>query len=83
MFTDSIHILLLNTGFREGGIAPILTLENFISFKSYAVDPLPQAMILTSIVIDIIVTALALTKIIFLYKHFKTLNSDKIRELRG
>jgi multicomponent Na+:H+ antiporter subunit C len=83
LFTDSIHILLVSGGFREGGIAPILTLDNLFYFPQYAVDALPQAFILTSIVIDLSTTALAMSMIIFFYKHFKTINTEKVKELKG
>ncbi|MBW6461994.1 MAG: cation:proton antiporter subunit C [DPANN group archaeon] len=65
IFTTGIHILLIALGYRSLGIAPIFLSGMGLSyFSSTAVDPLPQALVLTSIVIDLSVTALALTLII-------------------
>jgi multicomponent Na+:H+ antiporter subunit C len=83
IFTNCIHLLFISMGFRSGGIAPIATLENFWFFADYAVDPLPQALVLTSIVVQLSVTALALTVAILAFRHFKTLDTDKFKRLRG
>jgi multisubunit Na+/H+ antiporter MnhC subunit len=45
-------------------------------------DPIPQALVLTSIVIGFGVTALALTLIVKLYKNTGTLDVSKIRGLK-
>ena len=84
IMTKGIHLFLISIGFRTQGIAPIITnLKDLARFNSFAVDPLPQALVLTSIVIDLSVTALALTFSINVYRHFKTLNTDEIRGLNG
>jgi len=46
------------------------------------VDPVPQALVLTAIVIGLGVTAVALALVIRLYDHHKTLNINKIRKLK-
>ncbi|MBA7666722.1 hypothetical protein ES703_74803 [subsurface metagenome] len=46
------------------------------------VDPVPQALVLTAIVIGVAVLALALSLAIRLYHHYGTLNLRKIREQR-
>jgi multicomponent Na+:H+ antiporter subunit C len=46
------------------------------------VDPVPQALVLTAIVIGVAVLALALSLSIRLYQHYGTLNLRKIREQR-
>jgi len=78
-----IHLLLITIGYREGGIAPIITPENLLRFSQYSVDPLPQALVLTSIVIDLSITALGLSIGILLFEKRKTLDTSKIKELRG
>ncbi|MCK4713978.1 MAG: NADH-quinone oxidoreductase subunit K [Candidatus Aenigmarchaeota archaeon] len=83
IFAKAIHLLLITIGFRPGGIAPIVTPQNLQTFASLSVDPLPQALVLTSIVIDLSVTALALSIAILAWRHFRTLNTDKIRRMRG
>ena len=44
------------------------------------VDPVPQALVLTAIVIGLAVLALALSLAIRLFHHYGTLNLKKIRE---
>ncbi len=83
ILTNSVHLLLISIGFRPQGIAPIITRSNQIIFASRAVDPLPQALVLTSIVIQLSVTALALGITVMAFRHFKTLDTDKINKLRG
>jgi len=83
VFTNFIHLLLISIGFRKGGMAPIVTQENLGFFAVYSVDPLPQALVLTSIVIQLSVTALGLSIAIYAYRHFKTLNTEKMNKLMG
>jgi len=47
------------------------------------VDPLPQALILTSIVIELGITALLVTLAIRLFEKYKTFDITKIRRLSG
>ncbi|KXA97403.1 hypothetical protein AKJ38_01340 [candidate division MSBL1 archaeon SCGC-AAA259I14] len=87
LLTDGVHLFLISVGYKtlaEGSIpiAPILT-SNVKDFASRAVDPLPQVLVLTSIVIDISIVALALSLVIYIYSEYGTLNPYKIRELRG
>ena len=66
----------------EGGTAPIFT---FGELKSgmYFVDPIPQALTLTSIVIGACVTAMALALCVRIYKEYGTLDAREIRRLHG
>ncbi len=83
ILSNGIHLMLITTGFRAGRIAPVVTPLNVQSFSSLAVDPIPQALVLTSIVIDLSITTLALMIIIWVHKNFGTINSDLIRESSG
>lgn len=74
---DGINLLLITIGYK-GVAAPFIT-----GILTRYVDPLPQAMVLTSIVIELSITALALAIAVLVYKNFKTLDTDKIHELRG
>ncbi len=71
-------------GYRRGGVAPILA-ENETSadLAAKAVDPLPQAMVLTSIVIGLSITALAVAMAVRLYNKYGTFDMNDIRSLRG
>ncbi len=82
ILTNGVHLLLVSIGYRLEGVAPILT-GDLLQFAASPVDPLPQVLVLTSIVIDISIVALALSLIIYIYREHKTLNPDEIRELKG
>jgi len=59
IFEIGINVFIISVGYVKGGIAPILTSQNNTSALLF-VDPLPQALVLTSIVIGVGITALAL-----------------------
>lgn len=76
------NLLIVSVGFHDGGTAPIFNLAE-LSRESFFVDPIPQALTLTSIVIGACTTAMTLSLIIMLKKQYGTLESDQIRRLRG
>ena len=76
---SGVNLLLISIGYINGKTAPII--QPGIS-PSNVVDPLPQALVLTNIVIGVSVTALALSVVIKVYKHYKTLNSSEVRALK-
>lgn len=81
-YTTSLLLVLL--GYKWGGIAPILTEDmSFIHFVEKAVDPLPQALVLTSIVIDLAFVAFLAALAIRLFEKYGTFDIDKIRRLKG
>jgi len=83
IITMGIHLLIITIGYRQGGIPPIITPENLLTFSQYSVDPLPQALVLTSIVIDLSITAIALSISILLFEQNKTLDASKLKVLKG
>ncbi len=74
----SVFLLIVSIGSVRKGNAPIV--EKTGEAIKY-VNPLPQALILTGIVVAVSTTALALTLIIRLYEHCGTLNANEIRKL--
>ncbi|WP_130837890.1 sodium:proton antiporter [Lachnoclostridium sp. Marseille-P6806] len=76
------NLLIVSVGFHDGGTAPIFTIGE-LTRASFFVDPVPQALTLTSIVIGACTTAMTLSLIIRLKEKYGTLNSDEIRRLRG
>jgi len=76
----SVNLFLIMIGYIDGGTAPIFSEKFHIS--SY-VDPLPQAMILTAIVIGLATTALLLAMAIRLYRKYGTFDIRKINSLKG
>ena len=76
----STFLLLALLGYIDGGVAPIVDPADPI--KIY-VDPLPQALVLTAIVIGLATTALLMAVIIRLYRKYGTFDIREIKELRG
>ncbi len=76
----SIFLLMVLIGYIDMGIAPIV--EDLSIQESY-VDPLPQAMVLTAIVIGLATNAMLLAIAIRLYKKYGTFDIRKIKHLKG
>ena len=77
-----VNLLVITIGFNPGGTAPIFTMGE-LTKASYFVDPIPQALTLTSIVIGACVTAMSLALVIKLKESYGTLDTREIRRLRG
>lgn len=69
-------LLFLNFGIYEGGLMPIFSVVGI-----NLVDPLPQALMVTTIVIGSTITSLALIISVKIFHHFGTIEWKKI--LRG
>lgn len=76
-----IHLLLIAIGYIKNGTAPIFS-PGYEDAVDRMVDPVPQALVLTAIVIGFAVTAVALSLIIRLYRHHRTLEIDEIKNLK-
>lgn len=80
----SINLFLILIGYRKGGIAPVfLKGMEKNDLIARGVDPLPQALVLTSIVIGLGVLALMAAICLRLYEKYKTFDMSEIKRLRG
>ena len=77
-----VNLFIVSVGYNRGGTAPIFNMSDILP-GAFFVDPVPQALTLTSIVIGACVDAMALSLVIKLYKQYKSTNADDIRRLRG
>lgn len=77
---SSVNLFLVLLGYRDGGSIPIYHLSG--EYESMVL-PTPQCFTLTAIVIALATTALMLSLIILIHKHYGTLDIDEIRRLRG
>jgi multicomponent Na+:H+ antiporter subunit C len=75
VLSHAVHLLLMVMGGLKKGSAPLLS-ENATSYT----DPLPQALILTAIVISFAVTAFLL---VLGYRTYQETGLDDSKELRG
>ncbi|AQS58990.1 Na(+)/H(+) antiporter subunit C [Desulforamulus ferrireducens] len=69
------HLLIITMGGLKKGMPPIISGKNV----AYT-DPLPQALILTAIVINFAVTALFL---VLAYRSYQELGTDNIEKIRS
>jgi multicomponent Na+:H+ antiporter subunit C len=76
----AVNLFFILIGYRIHGRAPILAQDQQILNM---VDPLPQAMVLTTIVIGMAVTVLAVGLAVRIYEKYGTFDITKIRRLRG
>jgi multicomponent Na+:H+ antiporter subunit C len=76
----AVNLLLILFGYRLNGRSPIL--ERAVEIKNI-VDPLPQALVLTAIVIGLATTALLVAIAIRIYEKYGTFDVTEIKKLRG
>ncbi len=78
-----VQLIMVAFGFISGKTAPILdSAVPLVDAAKHIVDPVPQALVLTAIVIGVAVNALMLTFIIRLYQKKKSLSINDYRELK-
>ena len=81
---SGVNLFLILLGYRINGEPPILDKDaNLSMFAAGSVDPLPQALVLTSIVISLGVLALMVAICIRLYERYGTFDITEMRRLRG
>ncbi len=78
LMQNGANLFLVSLAYREGYVAPIWT-------SAPATDmvlPTPHALTLTSIVIGVATTALMLSFVIMLKRHYGTIDSNEVRRCR-
>jgi multicomponent Na+:H+ antiporter subunit C len=75
LLSHGAHLMILTMGKLKTGLPPVLT-EGVTDYT----DPLPQALILTSIVISFGITGLLL---VLAYRTTQENNTDNMEQLRG
>lgn len=76
----AINLFIVLIGFRMHGRAPIFAKDQIIEVM---VDPLPQALVMTTIVIGLSVTIVLVALAIRIYEKYGTFDITKIRRLKG
>lgn len=72
-----LNLFIVSVGYIKNGIAPILTAVDATDKLNF-VDPLPQALVLTAIVIGVGTTALGLAFARKIHRQYGTFNLDKM-----
>lgn len=75
-----VNLFLVTVGYVDGAAAPIFTSD--VGAGATMVDPVPQALVLTAIVIGFGVTALALTLVMRIYASRGTVDTARLRGLK-
>lgn len=75
----AVNLLFALIGYKKDALAPIYT--NVQQARNF-VDPIPQALVLTAIVIGLGTTALLLSVALRIYEKYKTFDIKEIRRLK-
>jgi multicomponent Na+:H+ antiporter subunit C len=76
----AVNLFFALIGFKQDALPPIIT--NTQMARNF-VDPVPQALVLTSIVIGLATTALMLALAMRVYEKYRTFDITEIKRLRG
>lgn len=86
----AVNLFLLLLGYKKGGQFPIALKDDIradgtvgMEFIQRSVDPVPQALILTSIVIGLALVAMMVSLALRLYDRHGTFDLTRIRRLKG
>ena len=78
----AVNLFLILVAYKAGGRSPIFSQTQEI-LPEAMVDPLPHALVLTSIVIGLATTAFLIALAVRLYGKYGTFDISRMRELRG
>ena len=84
----STYLFMISLAYRAGSTAPVLlspppgqSVHSLV--HGNVADPVLQNFCLTAVVIGVAVTAVFLTVVVRIAQHYRTLDTDKVREMRG
>jgi multicomponent Na+:H+ antiporter subunit C len=84
----STYLFMISLAYRAGSTAPVLfspqpgrTPQGLA--RGNVADPVLQNFCLTAVVIGVAVTAVFLSVVVRIAQHYRTLDADRVREMRG
>jgi multicomponent Na+:H+ antiporter subunit C len=88
LMESSTYLLLVSLAYRNGSTAPVLAGLPTGRSQSELVagnvaDPVLQNFCLTAVVIGVAVTAVFLSVVVRIAQHYRTLDADRVRAMRG
>jgi multicomponent Na+:H+ antiporter subunit C len=88
LMESSTYLLLISLAYRDRSTAPVLLMppggESPARLaRGNVADPVLQNFCLTAIVIGVAVTAVFLSVVVRITQHYRTLDADRVRGLRG
>jgi multicomponent Na+:H+ antiporter subunit C len=88
LMESSTYLLLVSMAYRKGGTAPVLidlpegrTPESLVN--GAVADPVLQNFCLTAIIIGVAVTGVFLAVVVRVAQHYRSLDADDVRAMRG
>ncbi len=88
LMESAIYLLLVSMAYRKNGTAPVLleppegrTVDSLVS--GAVADPVLQNFCLTAIIIGVAVTGVFLAVVVRVAQHYRSLDADEIRAMRG
>ena len=79
IFQTAIYLFFIQGATKMGATIPIYDPERGLAHAEY-LNPLPQVMILTAIVVGVAVTGIALALLLRVQRSFGTLDEEKVIE---
>jgi len=80
LMQTAVIMFWLGVGARHGNLPPIFEDVNYITDPGAIADPLPQALMLTAIIIGIAVTAIIITLLNALFRKYGTVEWSVMQE---
>ncbi len=77
---SGVNLLIIALGYIKKGTAPIFS--DYPRWYDKVVDPVPQALVLTAIVIGVAVLAMGVVIVIRIKEKFGTIDVEKIRGMK-
>jgi len=81
LMQTAVIMFWLGVGSRFGVIPPIFEYYAYISDPNAIADPLPQALMLTAIIIGIAVTAINITMLNALFRKYRTVQWQEMQDM--
>lgn len=75
------YLFFILIAYRHNGIAPVI--ETVGGHSQAMVDPLPQSVVTTAIIIEMALNVILVSLAIRLYQKYKTFDITEIRRLKG
>ena len=88
LMESSMYLLLVSMAYRKGGTAPILldlpaerSVDSVV--RGATADPVLQNFCITAVIIGVAVSGVFLAVVVRVAQHYRTLDADEVRAMRG
>ncbi len=88
LMESSMYLLLVSMAYRKGGTAPLLldlpegrSVDSVV--RGAVADPVLQNFCITAVIIGVAVSGVFLAVVVRVAQHYRTLDADEVRAMRG